>query len=167
MRYVPSVIQFRCFMKRLFLLGSRANCFEIPRRWLLAIVLGLVANGCQPTTQASPAQGPPALLCGGSSGRECQLTLFDVEPDDGPNPLIERLRSARTSIDFVPFMLDEPSILQALGAARERGVKVRVMLEPSPGERPGIAASAQRALQQAGIAVRPVNSSFALTHAKY
>lgn len=111
-----------------------------------------------------PTDAAPSLLCGGASGRVCQLNLFAVEPNDGPGPLTARFAQAATSIDYVPFGLDDPSILQSLVDARGRGVQVRVMMEPSrvTASDPGI-----KKLSDAGIETRPTNPAFALTHTKY
>src|SRR5205823_5664243 len=111
-----------------------------------------------------PPGTPPSLLCGGSSGRACRLNLFAIEPNDGPAPLTDRFAQATTSIDYVPFGLDDPSILQALVDARGRGVQVRVMLEPSRAKAndPGV-----KKLLDAGGETRPTNPAFALTHNKY
>jgi cardiolipin synthase A/B len=111
-----------------------------------------------------PPGAQPSLLCGGSSGRACQLSLFAIEPNDGPGPLTTRFAQATTSIDYVPFGLDDPSILQSLVDARGRGVQVRVMLEPSRAKAgdPWI-----KKLQDAGVETRSTNPAFALTHTKY
>jgi cardiolipin synthase len=111
-----------------------------------------------------PPGGTPSLLCGGVSGRACQLSLFAVEPNDGPAALTDRFAQARSSIDYVPFTLDDPSIIQSLIDAEARGVQVRVMLEPSraTAKDPGI-----KRLTDAGIETRATNPAFALTHTKY
>src|SRR3954451_2598008 len=62
-----------------------------------------------PTATANTPAQPPELLCGGPSGRACQLSLFATEPDDGVAPLTSRFAQATRSIDFVPFLLDEPA----------------------------------------------------------
>jgi phosphatidylserine/phosphatidylglycerophosphate/cardiolipin synthase-like enzyme len=107
---------------------------------------------------------PPALLCGGASGRSCQLSLFATEPDDGVAPLTARLAQATTSIDFVPFLLDEPGIVKALLDARKRGVRVRLLSEP---EHEHENAKALKALGAAGVEIRDANPAFSMTHAKY
>src|SRR5690242_9280565 len=56
-----------------------------------------------------PPGTPPSFVCGGNSGLACQLSLFAVEPNDGPGPLTERFANAITSIDYVPFGVDDPS----------------------------------------------------------
>lgn len=111
-----------------------------------------------------PPGATPSLLCGGTSGRACQLSLFAVEPNDGPGAITDRFAQAKSSIDYVPFALDDPSILQSLIDAEARGVRVRVMLDPSRAKAsdPGITR-----LVDAGVETRPTNPAFALTHTKY
>ena len=116
---------------------------------------------------AKPISGPiqpPDLLCGGASGRACQLSLFATEPDDGVGALTARLDQATTSIDYAPFVLDEPSIEQALVNARHRGVQVRLLTEPSH-DRDN--AHALKVLGAAGVQIKPASPAFALSHAKY
>jgi phosphatidylserine/phosphatidylglycerophosphate/cardiolipin synthase-like enzyme len=123
----------------------------------------------KPTGQPAgkPTAGParlPDLLCGGTSGRACQLTLFATEPDDGVGALAARLDQATTSIDYAPFLLDEQTIEQALVNARRRGVQVRLLAEPSHDKDN---AHALKLLGAAGVQIKPTNPAFALTHAKY
>jgi cardiolipin synthase len=133
---------------------------------VVLVVVGVLAYFVvdRHTVVRIPPGTPPSFVCGGNSGHACQLSLFAIEPTDGPGPLTDRFAQATTSIDYVPFGLDDPSIVQSLVAARARGVRVRVMLEPSrakPSD-PGI-----KQLQDAGGETRPTNPAFALTHTKY
>ena len=106
-------------------------------------------------------------LCGADAGRDCQLSLLGVEPDDGVAPLLARFADAKTSIDYVPFTLDDPRIVRALSEARDRGVRVRVMLEPEPEDDARVASRAANALGRLGIEWHQTNPAFNLTHAKY
>jgi phosphatidylserine/phosphatidylglycerophosphate/cardiolipin synthase-like enzyme len=142
---------------------------------LLALIMGvlIVLAGCRPAQRTTPTPtGPPvtapaqlpALLCGGDSGRACYLSLFATEPDDGVAPLTARLVQATTSIDFVPFLLDEPGIVKALVDARRRGVRVRLLTEP---EHEKENAKALKTLGAAGVETREASPAFSMTHAKY
>src|SRR4051794_40943934 len=94
---------------------------------LLLAALMVAVTACAPGRKASPAPTKPAasqpssesvptpdLLCGGTSGRACQLSLFATEPDDGVGALTARLNQATVTIDYSPFLLDEPEIVRAL-----------------------------------------------------
>ena len=131
---------------------------------LILVAFATVNSLAQRRVDEQPPGPAPALLCGGDAGRTCDLSLFAVEPDDGSAPLTARFAQAMTSIDYAPFALDDPTILQALVDARSRGVRVRVMLEPSrtrAGD-PGI-----RRLREAGRRDRSTNPVFTLTHTKF
>jgi cardiolipin synthase len=93
--------------------------------------------------------------------------MLAVEPDDGAAPLVAQFAAAITSIDYVPFTLNQPSLLQALSNARTRGVQVRVLLEPHPEKDGEIGALSAENLRGLGITVLDANPAFALTHAKY
>jgi phosphatidylserine/phosphatidylglycerophosphate/cardiolipin synthase-like enzyme len=138
---------------------------------ILLLTLAIVV-ACQPTRgPAGPKPiGPrpdPPLLCGGTTTRDCHLSLLGVEPDDGVGPLVRQFASARTSIEYVPFTLDHPAILGALSDARARGVQVRVLLEPAPDEDGVVGSRELEVLRGLGIDAREANPAFPLNHAKY
>jgi cardiolipin synthase len=51
-----------------------------------------------------------------------------IQPDEGVEPVVASIESARTSIDIVVFRLDMRAIVTALGAAVARGVAVRALV---------------------------------------
>ncbi|MBV8084950.1 MAG: hypothetical protein JO247_09050 [Chloroflexi bacterium] len=93
-------------------------------------------------------------------------TVF-VEPDDGPEPLLNELAGARSSVDVEMYLLTDKDVLVALEDAERRGVKVRALLEEHPyGEGAGNESAYSR-LQRDGIAVRWTdNRRYKLTHEK-
>jgi phosphatidylserine/phosphatidylglycerophosphate/cardiolipin synthase-like enzyme len=136
-------------------------------------MLMLAATACAPGRRAAPTPTKPAasepgpapdVLCGGASGRACQLKLFALQPDDGVASLTARLDRATASIDYSPFLLDQPDIVRSLVNAQRRGVRVRLLTEPRNDKENG---SALKALRAAGVQLRPANPAFAMTHAKY
>jgi cardiolipin synthase len=136
---------------------------------IVALVAGLLlfrTHAPKPAVPTAPAE-PLGDACGGSSGRPCQLTFLGTEPDDGVQPLLDRFAAAKTSIDYVPFTLDDPRITRALSDAKARGVHVRVMLEPEPSDDVRLGAKAGNALSKVGIEWHNTNPAFNLTHAKY
>ncbi|MFN8522582.1 MAG: phospholipase D-like domain-containing protein [Chloroflexota bacterium] len=134
---------------------------------MAALVLLVAGPACIRARSAPVVTGPIALLCGAEDGKPCQITLLAVEPDDGSGPLSAEFHAAANTIDFVPFTLDEPALIQSLAEAQERGVRVRVLLEPSPEKDGTIGALGAAALRSRGIDVQMSNPAFALTHAKY
>jgi cardiolipin synthase len=89
-----------------------------------------------------------------------------VLPDDSSTPIVSAIHRAKRSIRIKMFVFSDPALLKATIAAKRRGVKVRVMLNPArrSGERDNDAT--RRALLRAGIAVKDANPAFALTHEK-
>lgn len=89
-----------------------------------------------------------------------------VLPEDTAQPILEAIHSARSALNIRMFLFSDETLLAAVIAARRRGVKVRVMLNPA--RRNGVAENepARAALLQAGIEVRNGNPKFELTHQK-
>ncbi|MBI5032740.1 MAG: hypothetical protein HZB51_19625 [Chloroflexi bacterium] len=93
------------------------------------------------------------------------LQVF-VEPDAGNLPIINAIKSAKKSIRMTMYLLTEYDTMNALKAARARGVDVRVMLEDQPyGSGPGNA-QAMADLKAAKITVTVSNPKYRLTHQK-
>ena len=87
-------------------------------------------------------------------------------PDDGADAVVALTEQARSELRLKQFKLQSTSIEQALLRAHQRGVRVRVMLNPhtSGGDRWNDAAYAL--LQGWGIAVQWTSESFPVTHEK-
>ncbi len=143
---------------------------------LLALPLLLAACGEAPTqaqlspgsivtTRSARSARPTPTPLGGVLPAPFNGPLF-VEPDDGLNPVISTINGAQTSIDLVVYLLNDQEVMGALRDARNRGVRVRVMLEQRPyGNGPGNQAAFQT-LQGSGVEVRWSSPRFALTHEK-
>lgn len=69
---------------------------------------------------AAKAKKPP--LQGATTG----VSLF-IEPDSQQAPVVSFINSAKKTLDFGIYQLNDPVIMGALVQARQRGVKVRVM----------------------------------------
>jgi phosphatidylserine/phosphatidylglycerophosphate/cardiolipin synthase-like enzyme len=122
------------------------------------LVAALLA-ACKPAVPNGAGVSTPPR---GASG----VQLF-VEPDDGVQPVVRFVNSARQSLDIAMYLLTDRPILSAIEAAQRRGVKVRVMLEEHPyGEGEGNGTTFRR-LQAAEIPVRWSPATFQLSHDKY
>lgn len=88
-----------------------------------------------------------------------------VEPDDGRQPVLDFIAAAQKSLDVEIYEITDRRILTALEAAAGRGVQVRVMAEPRPGDKP-VNASAVADLARKGVITRDSSSAFRLTHEK-
>jgi cardiolipin synthase A/B len=89
-----------------------------------------------------------------------------VLPDDTAKPILDAINSAQKSIWVKMFVFSDPALLQAVAAAKKRGVDVRIMLNPS--RRSGKAENQQsrKFLKSHHIEVIDSNPCFGLTHEK-
>jgi phosphatidylserine/phosphatidylglycerophosphate/cardiolipin synthase-like enzyme len=145
----------------------------------IAVVTAVVAlSHTTPTTPgaASPSPRPTATRVArhkhthartrGASRRRAAsgpLSLV-VEPDAGPGPVYDLLRSARRSVDVEIYELEDGQADAILAADAARGVRVRVLLNEHYVGRYNRPAFAY--LQSHGVAVRWAPSRFDLTHEK-
>jgi len=89
-----------------------------------------------------------------------------VLPDDSARPILAAIEGASRTIRVKMFVFSDPGMLQAVIAARRRGVTVRVMLNPArrSGEHDNDAT--RKALERVDIDVKDANPAFDLTHEK-
>ena len=87
-----------------------------------------------------------------------------VFPDDTVKPIIDAIDSATKSILVKMFLFSDPELIDAVIAARQRGVKVKVMLNPARRNGEDENEETHARLQAAGITVRDTNPSFIITH---
>lgn len=100
------------------------------------------------------------------SGANSNLTLY-VQPAAGRDPILNVLNQARSEILVEVYILSDKEIISALEKAKDRGVKVAVMLEQHPyGGGGNLNPKAKEELTKAGVAVEWANSAFSLTHEK-
>jgi phosphatidylserine/phosphatidylglycerophosphate/cardiolipin synthase-like enzyme len=89
-----------------------------------------------------------------------------VMPEEGARPLLDALAGAARSLCVKMFLFDDPALLAAVIAAQQRGVKVRVILNPARrGGEPENEAT-RRKLERAGVEVLDASPEFAVTHEK-
>jgi len=92
---------------------------------LLAAALSLTACGALgPAVRTSTATVEAA-----ARARDTRLLVW---PEVGVAPMIEAIASARRTIDVQVYILSNEDIIRALADAAERGVRVRLMLDPAP-----------------------------------
>lgn len=108
------------------------------------------------------------LTCGRSATvpppmRDDHVLVAATLPEADIRPLVLQLiDAAKSTLDLELFVLTDTGVVHAVEAARERGVAVRVMLDP--GQRPSDASAAH--LSAAGIALRRYRTSGEKLHAK-
>ena len=89
-----------------------------------------------------------------------------ILPDDTGKEIIDAIDNARDSILVKMFLFSDPQLINAVIAAKDRGVKVRVMLNPARRNGEEENEDTRRVLAQAGIEVRDSNPEFTITHEK-
>lgn len=89
-----------------------------------------------------------------------------VLPDDTGQEIIDAIDSASESILVKMFLFSDPGLISAIIAAKNRGVKVKVMLNPVRNNGEEENEETRRILEEAGIEVRDSNPDFSITHEK-
>jgi len=89
-----------------------------------------------------------------------------VFPDDTASAIIDPIDAARHTLNVRMFLFTDPSLLDAVIAAKHRGVHVRVMLNPARRDGSSDNDAARKKLHSAGVSVHNSNPVFAVTHQK-
>jgi cardiolipin synthase A/B len=89
-----------------------------------------------------------------------------VLPDDSAKPILDAIKHAKKSLRIKMFVFTDPSLMAAVVEAHQRGVIVRIMLNPK--RRSGISENdeSRSVLQAAGVDVLDSNPAFDITHEK-
>src|SRR5947209_7398578 len=137
--------------------------------YLVVVALCILLAGCD-INISGPGIGT------GSSGSGCQGNCTTgagvqgvqviVEPDAGEHPITDAITSAKKSVWLEIYLLTDRNVMRALEEAANRGVDVRVMLEPHPVGGGGSPSRTMDQLKAAGAKVEDSDPSFALTHEK-
>lgn len=137
--------------------------------YLALVALCILLAGCDINISGPGiGSGPGSTGCQGNctTGSGVQGVQVFVEPDAGEHPITDAIASAKKSVWLEIYLLTDRNVMRALEEAANRGVDVRVMLEPHP---VGGGASPARTMDQlkaAGAKVETSDPSFALTHEK-
>ena len=89
-----------------------------------------------------------------------------VLPDDTAKAILDPINAATQSLNIRMFLFTDPTLLNAVIAAKHRGVKVRVMLNPARRDGKTDNEEARKVLTAGGVEVRDSSAAFALTHQK-
>jgi cardiolipin synthase A/B len=101
-----------------------------------------------------------------NEGDEIMSHRLIVLPDDTADAIIDPIKAARNTLNIRMFLFTDPSLLEAVIAARQRDVHVRVMLNPSRRDGSNDNQVAREALLAAGVDVHDSSTEFAVTHQK-
>ena len=89
-----------------------------------------------------------------------------VLPDDTASAIIGPIEAAGRTLNIRMFLFTDPSLLNAVIAARHRGVHVRVMLNPARRDGTNENEQTRQTLLAAGVSARDSSTEFAVTHQK-
>jgi len=93
---------------------------------VVLLILALVADRVVLDRLADP--GPATTTAESGDGRR---DLF-ILPDDGAAVVLDEFARAERTIDIAVYLLTSDDVVASLDAAVERGVRIRVLLEPDP-----------------------------------
>jgi phosphatidylserine/phosphatidylglycerophosphate/cardiolipin synthase-like enzyme len=89
-----------------------------------------------------------------------------VMPDDSAKPVLDAINNATKSIRVKMFIFSDPSLLAAVIAARKRGLKVRIMLNPARRDGESENTDSRKQLEAGGVEVIDSNPAYDVTHEK-
>jgi phosphatidylserine/phosphatidylglycerophosphate/cardiolipin synthase-like enzyme len=89
-----------------------------------------------------------------------------VLPDDTAKPILAAIAGASRTLRVKMFVFSDPALREAVIAAKRRGVRVRVMLNPVRRDGEQDNETTRKALLRADIDVKDGNPAFDLTHEK-
>jgi len=89
-----------------------------------------------------------------------------VMPDDSAKPILDAINGATKSLRVKMFLFSDPSLLKAVIAARQRGLEVRVMLNPARRDGESENQESRKKLEAGGVEVIDSNPEYDVTHEK-
>jgi phosphatidylserine/phosphatidylglycerophosphate/cardiolipin synthase-like enzyme len=90
-----------------------------------------------------------------------------VQPDAGVVPVVKAIQKSRHTVDIAIFRTDQKEIEKALGAAVQRGVKVRVLVANTNRGGENRLRKLEQRLLEAGITVTRTGEDFIRYHGKF
>jgi cardiolipin synthase len=89
-----------------------------------------------------------------------------IMPDDTGKPIIDAINNAKKSLRIKMFIFTDPDLIKTVIAAKKRGVKIDIMLNPSRRNGMDENNESRKMLIAAGIKVKDSNPDFVITHEK-
>src|SRR5580700_12220014 len=89
-----------------------------------------------------------------------------VMPDDSAKPILDAINGATKSLRVKMFIFSDPSLLQAVIAAKKRSLKVRIMLNPARRSGESENEESRQQLEAGGVEVIDSNPDYDVTHEK-
>ena len=147
-----------------FIFSSSKAAFNF-LKYPVVVALCFVLASCTGNILPGISNSPQCQSnCGVGSG--VQGVQVFVEPDDGEQVITNAIGSAQKSIWLEIYILSDRNVIRALEEAANRGLDVRVMLEPHPFGGGTSPSKTLDTLAASGIKTQFTNPSFSLTHEK-
>src|SRR5215468_9292411 len=89
-----------------------------------------------------------------------------VFPEAGAKPLVDAVNAVKKELRLKMFVFSDPQLIDAVIAAKKRGIDTRVMLNPARRSGETENEASRRKLVEAGVSVLDSNPAFDLTHEK-
>ena len=89
-----------------------------------------------------------------------------VMPDDSAQSILDAIEGATKSLRVKMFIFSDPSFLKAVIDARDRGLKVRVILNPARRDGESENDKSRKQLEGGGVEVMDGNPTYDVTHEK-
>jgi phosphatidylserine/phosphatidylglycerophosphate/cardiolipin synthase-like enzyme len=96
------------------------------------LVASFLLSGCAPWSSSNSLTGASTSCLDALGNLPAPVTGVFVQPDDGYDPVLDEIEAARCTLDLNMYMLTDEPVFEALIAAVDRGVAVRVILEQHP-----------------------------------
>jgi phosphatidylserine/phosphatidylglycerophosphate/cardiolipin synthase-like enzyme len=143
--------------------SSRKGIIPLAFAFLLALCLALTGCDISISTNGFPTSSPGA---GGQCQANCVtgtgvngVSVF-VEPNAGESPIVNAIDGAKKSVWLEMYILSDTTVIRALEETANRGIDVRVMLEPHPYGASSPTSTMDK-LRAAGAKVEETNPAFA------
>lgn len=154
-----------------------ANRFTLAAIALMALALAGCTGGSSQSTPSSSVEMPTASYSPPPDAQVTppeRITLANVQPNDGIQPVIEFIESARSSVDISIYRIDSDftPLIDALKRTVDRGVPVRISIsrqlvgQPNPPQGNSQQIVVQQQLQALGIQVELSRPEFHYGHEK-
>jgi phosphatidylserine/phosphatidylglycerophosphate/cardiolipin synthase-like enzyme len=90
-----------------------------------------------------------------------------IQPEAGLAPVVKAIKRARATVDLAIFRIDREEVEKALGAAVQRGVRVRVLVAHTNRGGEGRLRKFEQRMLEAGVTVTRSGDEFVRYHGKY
>jgi cardiolipin synthase len=98
--------------------------------------------------------------------KDTSIRTIIILPDDTRKPIVDAIDAAKKSIKIKMFVFSDPDLINAVIAAKKRGIDIQVMLNPARRSGEEENGETRTLLEAAGIEVKDSNPKFGLTHEK-